>query len=156
MKIKLIFVGKTKEKNLDQGIGEYLKRLGHYFDFEIIYIKEESVSKTFDSNMVKKSEGDKILEKMDKDYFTIILDEFGKNFRSMDFANLISEKKDLGEKLSFIIGGAFGLSEDVKNAANFKLSLSNMTFTHEMARLILLEQLYRASCIISGKEYHIE
>ncbi len=139
--IKLIFVGKTKEKFLQEGISEFAKRLEIFGKFRIIEIKDSNVE----------GEGRKIIEILKDDYAVVLAVE-GKEFSSEEFADFLKRNND--KNISFVIGSANGLSENVLNRANLKLSLSRMTLTHEMARLFLIEQIYRAFMIIKGKKYH--
>ncbi len=151
-KIKIIVVGKIKDQYLQSGINEFLKRLKAFCELEIIEIK---ASKFLDNTKkAKDEENQKIIDKLKKDDFIIALDEKGKEFHSIDFSNFLSQKLDVGTHLTFVIGGAYGLNEELKLRANQLISLSKMTFTHQMVRLIFLEQIYRAFCIINNKKYH--
>ena len=146
MKITIVAIGKLKEKFLVEGVAEYLKRLRLFSKIEIREIPE---CRTIDE------EGKKILEQMPKDSFVFVLDVAGTAITSENFAKKISDLNLRGvSNITFVIGGAFGLSEEVKKIADFKMSLSEMTFTHQMARLILLEQIYRAFKINRGEPYH--
>ena len=146
MKINLIVVGKLKEKFLIDGVNEYLKRIKI---FSKIDVQEISECRTIDE------EGKKLLAKVPKNSFLIVLDVSGVELTSEKFAEKISELNLRGiSEITFIIGGAFGLSDEVKNFADFRLSLSKMTFTHQMARLIIVEQIYRAFKINRGEPYH--
>lgn len=154
MKIKLIAVGKTKESYLQQGVDEYVKRLTRYADFEIIIVPE---GKTTDANQAKQKEGEAILAKLDKTDFLVLLDNRGKQYTSEKFALYIDTKAVNGVKtLVFCIGGAFGFSDKVYERKNEWLSLSEMTFSHQMIRLFFIEQIYRAFTIIKGHPYHNE
>lgn len=144
MRIKIIQVGKTKHKYIDSGVDEFLKRLKPFANIEIIDIKPE---KSIDD------EGVKIL-KAAKDGLIVVLDEKGKEFSSQEFAWLLEKNKDRGETVNFIIGGAYGTSPALKEKADVIISLSKMTFTHQMIRLFLIEQIYRGVCIFLGREYH--
>lgn len=144
MKIRIIWVGRTKEAYLDAGIKKYLKLIGHTARIEIIEIKEE---KEGQRERMLREEGQRILKKTAS---YALLDEKGTSYDSRGFASFIS-----GAAISdYVLGGAFGVSDDIKEKASVKLSLSPMTFTHEMSRLIFLEQLYRAMTINSGRDYH--
>ena len=146
MKINIIVIGKLKEKFLIDAANEYLKRLKPYATIEIIEIPE---GKTIDI------EGEKIFSRLNFDSWICLLDVNGENISSEDFAKKISELTLSGQSnLTFIIGGAFGISQKLKNSAQFKLSLSKMTFTHQMARIILLEQIYRSFKINRNEPYH--
>lgn len=155
MKLSLFFVGKTSFKYLEPGIADYEKRIKRYIDFDIKIIKDLKVSKSMPANMVKVKEGESILKQIKPGDFLILLDEKGKQYTSREFAKLIDNKILTGVKsLVFVIGGAFGFSEDVYKRANGKLSLSKMTFSHQPIRLLFTEQLYRAYTIIKGEPYH--
>lgn len=146
MKITIVAIGKLKEKFLVEGVEEYLKRLRLFSRIEIREIPE---CRTIDE------EGKKILAQIPKDSFVFVLDVAGNPITSENFAKKISDLNLRGiSNLTFVIGGAFGLSEEVKKISDFRMSLSEMTFTHQMARLILLEQIYRAFKINRGEPYH--
>ena len=146
MKITIVAIGKLKEKFLVEGVAEYLKRLRLFSKIEIREIPE---CRTIDE------EGKKILAQMPKDSFVFVLDVAGTAITSENFAKKISDLNLRGvSNITFVIGGAFGLSDEVKKISDFKMSLSEMTFTHQMARLILLEQIYRAFKINRGEPYH--
>ncbi len=146
MKITIVAIGKLKEKFLVEGVEEYLKRLRLFSKIEIREIPE---CRTIDE------EGKKILAQIPKDSFVFVLDVAGNPITSENFAKKISDLNLRGiSNLTFVIGGAFGLSEEVKKISDFRMSLSEMTFTHQMARLILLEQIYRAFKINRGEPYH--
>ena len=146
MKITLVTVGKLKEKFLTEGVAEFLKRLRPFVKFEIREISEQKSLE---------EEGKKILAQVPKENFLFVLDVAGKFLTSEDFAKKISDLTLNGvSDLTFVIGGAFGISEEVRQAADFRLSLSPMTFTHQMTRLILVEQIYRAFKINRGEPYH--
>lgn len=154
MKIRLLVVGKTKEKLVEEGINEYLKRLTRYTSFEIEVIPDAKVSNKMSSNEVKQIEGKEILKKLGSDIL-VLLDEKGKEFSSVAFSQWI-EKHQLNstKQITFLIGGAFGFSDEVYKRASSKIALSKMTFTHQMIRLIFIEQVYRAFTIIKGEKYH--
>lgn len=146
MKMKIVTIGKLKEKFLIDGVNEYLKRLKPFSKIEICEIPE---CKTVED------EGQKLLSNVLRDSFLIVLDVVGEMLSSEKFAEKISELNLHGvSDITFIIGGAFGLSDEVRRAADFRLSFSKMTFTHQMARLILVEQIYRAFKINRGEPYH--
>ena len=154
MKIRLLVVGKTKEKEIQSGIDEYLKRLTRYINFQMEVIPDVKVSKKMSSGEVKILEGNEILKRLDKDVL-ILLDEKGKEFTSVGFARWIeNQQMNSTKQLTFLIGGAYGFSEEVYQRATSKIALSKMTFTHQMIRLIFIEQLYRAFTIIKGEKYH--
>ncbi len=145
MKIRLIWTGKTKERFILDGVGKYLKLLGRYADVSITEIKEE---KGADIRRSLEKTGERIL-KLKLPY--LLLDEKGRSFSSVEFAEYISRP---GYPLNFVLGGAYGVSEKVKEMADSRIALSKMTFTHEMTRLILMEQMYRAFTIIHKSGYH--
>lgn len=155
MKIKIIALGKIKEKFLKEGIDEFLKRLTPYASIEIIELTPIEIR---DENLIQKAleqEGDKILANIKNDSFVITMEILGKQLSSEDFAQKINEISMSGiSELVFIIGSSCGLSPIVSNRANFKLSFSKMTFLHQFARLLLVEQIYRAFKILKGETYH--
>ncbi len=154
MKIKILAVGKIKFNYLDEGIEDYSKRLAKVCDLEIIEMKEQSTEK-MEEEKIKDLEGKNILKKLDKDSYKIVLDGLGKQFTSEEFSEMIKEVRDFKDgKLTFIIGGAFGLSEEVLKQADLVLSFSKMTFAHQLFRLVLLEQIYRSFEILKGTKYH--
>ncbi len=147
MRIRILWVGRTKEPYLNEGIKKYLRLLHPYVPLEIIEFGSE---KAFVSaQRLREKEGERIL-RGHSNY--ILLDETGKEKTSMEFAGLIRSLE--AEDVDFVLGGAFGVSDEVKRKAGMTISLSRMTMTHEMARLFFLEQLYRAFTIIRGKPYH--
>lgn len=153
MRIKIIQIGKTKDSYLEEGAAEYLKRLGAFADVEIITLKEVSASKTFSREKCVAREGEQILKALGKDDFVVVLDENGKQMNSREFAVFLGEKNDEGRSMTFVIGGPYGIAKAVKERARL-LSFSKMTFTHQMIRLFLLEQIYRGFSILKGKDYH--
>jgi len=155
MKLSLFFTGKTSFKYVETGIAEYEKRIKRYIDFEIKIIKDFKASKSMPAKTVKIKEGEQILKHLNKTDFLILLDEKGKMFTSREFAKFIDNKIFTGTKhLVFLIGGAYGFSDEIYNRANAKLSLSKMTFSHQPIRVLFAEQLYRAFTIIKGEPYH--
>jgi 23S rRNA (pseudouridine1915-N3)-methyltransferase len=157
-RFKIIQIGETKDKNLASLINEYVKRLTGRAKIEIISIKDFArgeVKNDSDKNIIKEKEAAKILEKIDEGEFIVALDEHGREFASMDFAGFLGDKKDRGiVRFTFIIGGCFGLSQKIVAKAQMTLALSRLTFTHELSRLILFEQLFRAVSIMTGRDYH--
>ncbi len=154
MYIKLLAIGKTDDAYLKTGIEKYLSRLKHYISFEMEIIADLK-AKQQTHELQKWKEGEQILSKTDKTDFLILLDEKGDVHSSEQFAELINQKMIRGLKnLVFVIGGAFGFSEEVYKRANAKISLSRMTFSHQMVRLIFVEQLYRAFTILKNEPYH--
>ena len=153
MKIKLLIIGKTNEKYLAEGISVYASRLSHYLPFEIEIIPETKGKQ--DISVQKEKEGEQILKRIKQGEHLVLLDEKGKMMTSVQFSNYIGQKMNTGNKaLVFVIGGAFGFSEKVYRAANDAISLSSMTFSHQMVRLIFTEQLYRAMTILKNEPYH--
>ena len=155
MKIKLIVVGKTNAKYLLEGENEYENRLNHYTKFEEIIITDVKQSGKLSENELKKKESQLILGKLENSDHVILLDDKGKSYSSIEFANFLQQKMNSSLKsLVFVVGGAFGFSDEVCQRANSKLSLSKMTFSHQMVRLIFKEQLYRGLSILKGQKYH--
>ncbi|MBI9055660.1 MAG: 23S rRNA (pseudouridine(1915)-N(3))-methyltransferase RlmH [Bacteroidales bacterium] len=155
MKIKLILIGKTDSKYLNEGNAEYQKRLKHYIPTDIIVIPDIKNSKNLSELEQKKKEGDLILNQIKEGDLVILLDENGKQFSSVEFSRFIEKQTISGLKnLVFVVGGPYGFSDEVYKKASSNISLSRMTFSHQMVRLIFLEQLYRAMTIIKGEPYH--
>jgi len=155
VKIKFIVVGKTKENWIKEGIGHYRKLLKKYVDLEIIEIKEEKITKSKDAKTILNSEKGRIEKYLEKDALHIALDVGGESLTSEELAKFF--EKSLNRRYSnfmVVIGGAFGLSPEILGACPVKLSLSRMTFTHELSRIIILEQIYRAFSILAGTKYH--
>jgi 23S rRNA (pseudouridine1915-N3)-methyltransferase len=150
MYIRIIAVGKLKHKNFLSLAQDYIARLGHWH-LEIIELKESKLD-----DVAKRTERDafNINMHLKDDYYNVVLDAIGDEMNSEKFSNFMQKKKDTGDKICFIIGGAYGLSEDFKNKMDKRLSFGKMTFTHQFVRILLLEQIYRASTIMSGKGYH--
>ncbi len=155
MKITFLTVGKTEEKYLKEGIEKYAKRLKHYTRLQLIELDELKNTKALTQEQQKAKEAELILKKITPLDHVILLDENGAEFSSRQFAGFI-EKKELGAitSLIFIVGGPYGFDQSVYQRANDKLSLSAMTFSHQMVRLFFVEQLYRAFTIIKGEPYH--
>ena len=155
MKIKLIVVGKTSAAYLKDGELEYQQRLKHYARFEETIISDIKNPKNISKSELKNREGNLILSKIDNIDQVVLLDDKGKMFSSSDFSSYLHEKMIRSTKsLVFVVGGAFGFSDAVYERSNNKLSLSKMTFSHQMVRLIFKEQLYRAFTILKGEKYH--
>ncbi len=156
MKIELWAIGKTDTAYIKEGIALYEKRLKHYVSFDSVILPDVK-NPPINADALKIKEGEIMLAKLQKDDVLIVLDERGKMYGSMAFADLIEQKQNQSTKrLIFLIGGAYGFSETVYNRANGQLSLSKMTFSHQMIRLFFVEQLYRAFTIIKGEKYHNE
>ena len=157
MKIKLIVIGKTKSKFLLDGENEYQKRLKHYCKFSELIIPDIKNARKLSKKELKEKEGNLILESLKNSDYVILLDDKGLALTSIEFSELLNKKMvSSTNELIFIIGGAFGFSESVYKRADAKLSLSKMTFSHQMTRLIFKEQLYRAFTILKGEKYHHE
>ena len=155
MKIKLIAIGKTDEKFLEEGIEKYLKRLKHYHPFEFIIIPDIKQGGKFLPEKIKEEEGKLLLQKIQEGDYVILLDEKGKTFTSTEFAHFLQKKLNtVTTNLIFIIGGAFGFSPAIYGRAQEQIALSNMTFSHQMVRLFFTEQLYRGFTILRGEKYH--
>ena len=156
MKTLLILVGKTTDKHFQAGISDYASRISHYMPFDIVTIPELRNTKSLSEDQQKTAEGELILKQIQASDTVVLLDEHGKEQRSVDFAHWLSQKQQIVRRLVFIIGGPYGFSSGVYARANEKISLSQMTFSHQMVRLIFTEQLYRACTIIKGEPYHHE
>ena len=155
MKIKLLLSGKTDRAYLAEGIQLYEKRLKRYVSFQIEVIPAVKKQKNLSEEVLKIKEGILIMKKIVPGDFVVLLDEKGKEYSSVQFAEFIERHLALlGKDFVFVIGGPYGFSKDVYNRANLKLSLSQLTFSHQMVRLIFMEQLYRAFTIIKGGPYH--
>ncbi len=157
MIIKLICIGKTEEEYLKTGIAIYEKRLKHYIHFETIFIPSIKDAKNASPTEIKEREAELLLKHFSKNEYIVLLDEKGTAFRSVEFAEFIQKKMNMGIKnLCFIIGGAYGFAPIIYEKANTKISLSNMTFSHQMIRLFFVEQCYRAFSILKNEPYHNE
>ena len=156
MKTILILVGKTVNKHFIAGIEDYSERISHYMPFEIVTIPELRNTKNLSEEQQKISEGDLILRQIQPSDTVVLLDEHGKEFRSIEYARWLQQKQQTARRLVFIIGGPYGFSDAVYSRSNEKISLSKMTFSHQMVRLIFTEQLYRACTIIKGEPYQHE
>ena len=156
MKTTLILVGKTADKLYAQGIEDYANRINHYMPFSIKVIPEIKNSKNLSENQQKEKEGELILKNIEDKDFVILLDERGKEMRSIEFASWLDNKQKTVRNLIFIIGGPYGFSQSVYDRANGKISLSRMTFSHQMVRLVFTEQIHRACTILKNEPYHHE
>lgn len=155
MNICLIVIGKTDDKNIVQLVDTYKNRLKHYIKFDIEQIDDIKNVKNLSEQQQKEKEGEQILQKLSTTDFLVLLDENGKDYTSVAFANFLQQKMNAGTKrLVFIIGGPYGFSEKIYNRANQKVSLSAMTFSHQMVRIFFTEQLYRAFTILNNEPYH--
>ena len=155
MKIALITIGKTREQYLIDAINDYIKRISHYNKFDLFELPSvKNASKLSVSEQII-FESKLIVKQLKKTDYVILLDEKGQDFSSIKFANKLNNWFCIGKKrLVFVIGGAYGISKSLDNLANIKLSLSKMTFSHQIIRLIFLEQLYRAFTILKNEPYH--
>lgn len=157
MKFVLLVVGKTVEKHYITAINDYVERTQHYTSFDMEVIPELKNTKSLSMEQQKEKEGELILKTLQPGDVPVLLDEHGKEFRSIEFATWIEKKMHtVNKRLVFIIGGPYGFSPDVYAAAQEKISLSKMTFSHQMIRLIFVEQLYRAFTILNNGPYHHE
>ena len=157
MKIELFAVGKTNHNYLSPGIEDYLKRINRYIQFSIRCISDAKNTKNLSQQQQKNAEGQNILVAIDNSDYVVLLDEHGKEYKSIEFASLIDKKmQTVAKRLVFVVGGPYGFSEDVYKRANEKISLSKMTFPHDLIRLIFVEQLYRAFSILNHEPYHHE
>jgi len=155
MNIKLIAIGKTDNKNLQSLMEEFQKRLSFYIKFELELIPDIKNVKNLSEAQQKEKEGELILSKLAPTDFLILLDENGKSFGSIEFANELQKKMNTGIKtLVYVIGGPYGFSEAVYQKAQQKISLSKMTFSHQMVRLFFIEQVYRGFTILRNEPYH--
>lgn len=157
MKITLLVVGKTVEKHYIAGINDYLERTKHFISFDMEVIPELKNTKSLTMEQQKEKEGELILKSLQPGDVPVLLDEGGKEFRSVEFAGWIEKKMHtVNKRLVFIIGGPYGFAPKVYETAQEKISLSKMTFSHQMVRLIFVEQLYRAMTILNNGPYHHE
>ncbi len=157
MKIKLLLTGKTDQDYLIIGINEYINRLKSYVSLEVITLNTPKKWNAFPTAQRKDLEGALLIKHIDKGDFCVLLDECGKRNTSLGFAKFLQEQMNRSTKnLLFIVGGPWGFAEQVENRANMKLSLSPMTFSHQMVRIFFLEQLYRAFTILQNQPYHNE
>jgi len=155
MTIKLIAIGKTDSATLQDMIATYENRLKHYINFELEFIPDIKNSKNLSEKQQKEKEGELIIKKLGATDVLILLDEKGKQFSSVVFSEYLQKKMNSGIKqLVFVIGGPYGFSEEVYQKAQGKISLSSMTFSHQMVRLFFVEQLYRAFTILRNEPYH--
>ncbi|MFD0975246.1 23S rRNA (pseudouridine(1915)-N(3))-methyltransferase RlmH [Salinimicrobium gaetbulicola] len=155
MTIKLLTIGKTDDKQLQSLIDTYVKRLEHYNRFELEILPDLKKTKNLSVEQQKAMEGKLILDKVNTSDFLVLLDENGKQYSSEGFSEYIQKRLNSGMKqLIFVVGGPYGFSEEVYQRANGKVSLSKMTFSHQMVRLFFVEQIYRAFTILRNEPYH--
>ena len=156
MKVTLLVVGKTTDSHIDALIQEYQKRLMHYLPFALQVIPELKNTKALSPEQQKQAEGDLILKAVTANTDLILLDEHGQEFRSIEFADYLQKRMSSGRDVVFVVGGPYGFADTVYQRANGKISLSKMTFSHQMVRLFFVEQSYRAMTILRGEPYHHE
>ncbi len=156
MRITLLVVGKTADTRLQSLIDDYQQRLKHYVPFEFVVVPDVKNAKSLSEEQLKAAEGEAILARLTPSMEVVLLDEHGQEFRSIEYAEWLQKKMASGKDLTLIIGGAYGFSKAVYERANGKLSLSRMTFSHQMIRIMAIEQLYRAMTILRGEPYHHE
>ena len=156
MRITLLVVGKTTDPRLQSLIEDYQQRLKHYIPFEFVVVPDIKNAKTLSQEQLKSAEGQAILSFLTPAMDDLLLDEHGREFRSIEYADFLQKKMGSGRDLTLVIGGAYGFSKEVYNRANGKISLSQMTFSHQMIRLMAIEQIYRAMTILRGEPYHHE
>jgi 23S rRNA (pseudouridine1915-N3)-methyltransferase len=155
MNIKLTVIGKTEEKYLIEAVENYIKRLKHYVNFEIIYLPDIKGAKSLSPSEIKEKEADILLKQISKYDKNILFDEKGKLFSSKEFATHLQKQMNQGIKnLNFIVGGAYGFSPRIYQEVQEKISISPMTFSHQMIRLLIVEQIYRANTILNNEPYH--
>ena len=156
MKITLLVVGKTTDPRIASLIDEYRQRLTHYVPFELVVLPDLKNAKSLTEEQVKTAEGEAILRFLTPAMEVILLDEHGREFRSVEYADWLQKKMGAGRDLTLVIGGPYGFSKPVYDRADGKLSLSQMTFSHQMIRIMAIEQLYRAMTILRHEPYHHE
>ena len=156
MKILLMTLGKTTDARLSALIDDYQQRLKHYIPFEFVVVPDIKNAKSLTQDQLKTAEGEAILSRLTPAMDALLLDEHGREFRSIEYADFLQRKMAAGRDLVLIIGGAYGFSQAVYDRANGKISLSLMTFSHQMIRLMAIEQIYRAMTILRGEPYHHE
>jgi 23S rRNA (pseudouridine1915-N3)-methyltransferase len=155
MKITLLAIGKTNTKYLQEGVEQYIKRLSHYIPFEFKILPDVKTTKGLTQEKQKEMEGQMFLNCIQSGDVVVLLDEKGKEMTSREFSVYLDKKMvTVAKNLIFVIGGPYGFSQEMYNRANEKLSLSKMTFSHEMIRLFFIEQIYRAMTILKGEPYH--
>ena len=156
MKTELILVGKTTNKHFVACINDYVERIGHYMPFSITTIPELKNAKSLSEDQQKEREGELILKQLQASDTVVLLDEHGTQMRSIEFASWLQKMQNSARRLVFVIGGPYGFSPALYPRANQKISLSPMTFSHQMVRLVFTEQIYRACTILKGEPYHHE
>ena len=156
MRITLLVVGKTADTRLQSLIDDYQQRLKHYVPFEFVVVPDVKNAKSLSEEQLKSAEGEAILARLTPSMDVVLLDEHGQEYRSIEYAEWLQKKMASGKDLTLIIGGAYGFSKAIYERANGKLSHSRMTFSHQMIRIMAIEQLYRAMTILRNEPYHHE
>lgn len=158
MKVTLLVVGKTTDPHIVALIDDYKRRLTHYLPFEMVVIPELKNAKNLTEEQQKQQEGELILKAVGKGVtaHVVLLDEHGCEYRSVAFADYLQKRMSAGQDIIFVVGGPYGFSPEVYARANAKISLSQMTFSHQMVRLFFVEQIYRAMTILRSEPYHHE
>ncbi len=156
MKITLLVVGKATDERLTSLIDDYKQRLSHYVPFEFAVLPDLKNAKSLTIDQIKSAEGELILRALTPGMDVILLDEHGREYRSVEFADFLQKKMSSGKDLTLVIGGPYGFSKEVYQRANGKLSMSQMTFSHQMIRIMAIEQIYRAMTILRNEPYHHE
>ena len=156
MKTQLLLVGKTADKLFAGAIADYASRIAHYMPFDVQVVPDLRHTKHISQEQQCSIEGEQLLRLIKGDDFVVLLDEHGAEMRSIELANWLEKRRSQGRRLVFVIGGPYGFSPAMYERANEKLSLSKLTFSHQMVRLVFVEQLYRACTIIRGEPYHHE
>ena len=156
MKITLLLTGKTSDARFASLIDDYQQRLKHYVPFDIVVLPDLKNAKSLTEEQIKTAEGNLILQALTPSMDVILLDEHGREFRSIEFADYLQKKMSSGKDLTLVIGGPYGFSDAVYQRANGKISFSQMTFSHQMIRIMVIEQIYRAMTILRNEPYHHE
>ena len=156
MKLTLLITGKTKFNYLNEGLKEYISRLKHYLPMEIIIVPDLKNTKNMSPAEQNSREGEKIIKLIPSNADIILFDEKGKQYSSQEFSLFLESKINIGRDICMVVGGAYGFSDELYRLAQESISLSKMTFSHQMVRLIILEQIYRAMTILRGEPYHHE
>jgi len=154
LQIKILTIGKTRELFFQEAEKVFLTRLKKFVQIEIRYLIGEKISPSKTSTQILQQEGERILRELNEQFFNIALDVKGKELDSNEFAEFLGKNLNQGRKICFVLGGPLGLSPEVLKKCEFSLSLSKLTFTHELARIVLLEQIYRGFQILGGTKYH--
>lgn len=152
--IDILAVGKLKNDAFAAAAADYIKRLGPYAKLTVLEVKQSPITDSFPAERSSREESDRLMNALKEDDIVIAMDSHGKHLSSEKFAELLRNEGSSGQHLRFVIGGTTGLSEKLLSKASMRISLSEMTFPHELARVMLLEQIYRAMTILSGKKYH--